>query len=96
VTATRKTPLSSTRFADAGIATVLTAVRIPRMNTMMERRVRTCRSELPDRMLIRNKTHLPRALRTFEDTTTITDRTGHCIRLRRCVPYPNRSPDKAG
>jgi len=36
-------------LADAGITTVLTGVRVPRMNAAMERWVRTCRRELLDR-----------------------------------------------
>lgn len=35
-----------------GIEVVQTGIRIPRMNAIMERRVRTCRSELLDRTLI--------------------------------------------
>ncbi|MEU8798595.1 hypothetical protein [Spirillospora sp. NPDC048819] len=45
-------------LADAGIRTVLTGVRMPRMNAVMERRVQTCRRELLDRMLIWNQRHL--------------------------------------
>lgn len=53
-------------LADAGIRTVPTAVRTPRMNAVMERRVRTCRHELLDRTLIRNRRHLLHALREYE------------------------------
>jgi hypothetical protein len=53
-------------FADAGIAVVLTGVRMPRMNAVMERWVRTCRYELLNRTLIWNQVHLLRALRQFE------------------------------
>jgi hypothetical protein len=53
-------------LADAGIAVVLTGIRMPRMNAVMERWVRTCRSELLDRMLIWNQAHLLHALRQFE------------------------------
>jgi len=45
---------------------ILTDVRIPRMNAVMERWVRTCRSELLDRTLIWNQAHLLHALREFE------------------------------
>jgi transposase len=53
-------------LADAGIAIVLTGIRMPRMNAVMERWVRTCRRELLDRTLIWNQTHLLHALREFE------------------------------
>ena len=53
-------------LADAGIRVVLTGVRIPRMNAIMERWIQTCRRELLDRTLIWNQRHLPHALREFE------------------------------
>ena len=53
-------------LADAGIETVLSGVRMPRMNSIMERRVQTCRRELLDRTLIWNQPHLLCALREFE------------------------------
>jgi hypothetical protein len=40
-----------------GITTVLTGVRMPRMNAIMERWVKTLRTELLDRMLIWNEAH---------------------------------------
>ncbi|WP_347597798.1 hypothetical protein [Acrocarpospora sp. B8E8] len=39
-------------FAKAGIETVLTGIRMPRMNAIMERWVQSCRHELLDRCLI--------------------------------------------
>ncbi|MDN3360062.1 hypothetical protein [Actinomadura sp. DC4] len=53
-------------LTDAGINVVLTGVRMPRMNALMERWVQTCRRELLDRTLIWNQHHLLRALREFE------------------------------
>jgi transposase InsO family protein len=53
-------------LADAGITVVLSGVRMPRMNSIMERWVRTCRRELLDRTLIWNQQHLLYALRTYE------------------------------
>ena len=53
-------------LADAGIKTVLSGVRMPRMNSIMERWVQTCRRELLDRTLIWNRSHLLHALREFE------------------------------
>jgi putative transposase len=53
-------------LADAGINVVLSGVRMPRMNSIMERWVQTCRRELLDRTLIWNQRHLLHALREFE------------------------------
>jgi putative transposase len=54
-------------LADAGIDVVLSGVRMPRMNSIMERWVQTCRRELLDRTLIWNQSHhLLHALRQFE------------------------------
>lgn len=50
----------------AAISTVLTGVRIPRMNAITERWVKTLRAELLDRTLIWNETHLRHALREYE------------------------------
>jgi transposase InsO family protein len=55
-----------TILADAGITGVRTGVRMPRMNAIMERWVRTCRRELLDRTLILNQRHLLHALREYE------------------------------
>ncbi|MEV5010992.1 integrase core domain-containing protein [Streptomyces sp. NPDC055692] len=52
---------------DASVDVVLTGVRMPRMNSIMERWVQTCRRELLDRTLIWNQRHLLHALREFED-----------------------------
>lgn len=51
---------------DAGIDVVLSGIRIPRMNSIMERWIQTCRRELLDRTLIWNQVHLLHALREFE------------------------------
>ena len=53
-------------LADAGIQTVLSGIRVPRMNSIMEHWVQTCRHELLDRTLIWNEAHLRHALRQFE------------------------------
>jgi transposase InsO family protein len=52
--------------ADSGITTITTGIRVPRMNAIMERWIRTCRTELLDRTLILNQAHLLHALREFE------------------------------
>lgn len=51
---------------DAGIEVVLCGVQVPRMNSIMERWVQTCRHELLERILIWNQWHLLHALREFE------------------------------
>jgi putative transposase len=53
-------------LADAGIQVVFTGVRIPRMNAIVERWIRSCRRELLDRTLIWNQRHLLHALREYE------------------------------
>ncbi|WP_258308484.1 integrase core domain-containing protein [Streptomyces sp. NWU339] len=52
--------------ADAGIEVVPTGARTSGMNSIVERRVRACRRELLDRILIWNQRHLLHALREFE------------------------------
>ncbi len=51
---------------DAGIDVVLSGIQIPRMNSIMERWIQTCRRELLDRTLIWNQRHLLHALHEFE------------------------------
>jgi putative transposase len=53
-------------LADTGIMTVLTGVQVPRMNSIMERWIQSCRHELLDRTLIWNQAHLLHALREYE------------------------------
>lgn len=57
---------SNTESSVAGITVVLTRIRMPRMNAVMERWVRTCRHGLLDRTLIWKQAHLPHALYKFE------------------------------
>ncbi|WP_245849467.1 integrase core domain-containing protein [Lentzea kentuckyensis] len=49
-----------------GITTVPTGVRMPRMNSIIERWVKTLRAELLDRTLIWNQNHLRHTLREYE------------------------------
>lgn len=58
--------LFDTILNDAGVEVVLSGVRMPRTNSIMERWVQTCRRELLDRTLIWNHRHLLYALREFE------------------------------
>jgi len=53
-------------LADTGIDVVLSGVRMPRMNSIMERWIQACRHELLDRTLIWNQAHLLSALREYE------------------------------
>ncbi len=54
-------------LADAGIKVVLSGAQMPRMNSIMERWIQTCRRELLDRTLIWNQRHLLHALHEFEE-----------------------------
>jgi putative transposase len=58
--------LFDTVLKDAGVTVVLSGIRMPRMNSIMERWVQTCRHELLDRTLIWNQRHLLHALREYE------------------------------
>ncbi|WP_316784310.1 integrase core domain-containing protein, partial [Streptomyces sasae] len=53
-------------LADAGLTAVTTGIQTPRMNSIMERWIQTCRRELLDRTLIWNLSHLLHTLREFE------------------------------
>ncbi|MER7694593.1 integrase core domain-containing protein [Streptomyces sp. NPDC097610] len=59
--------LSDAVLADAGTEVVLSGVRMPRMNSITERWVQTCRREVMDRTVIWNHAHLLHALREFEE-----------------------------
>jgi putative transposase len=63
---TRYTAAFDAVFQNEGIAIAKTGVRVPRMNAIMERWVRSCRAELLDRTLIVNQAHLLHALREYE------------------------------
>jgi putative transposase len=53
-------------LADTGIDIVLSGIRAPRMNSIIERWVLTRRHELLDRTPIWNENHLRHAVRQFE------------------------------
>jgi hypothetical protein len=83
-------------LADAGIDVVRSGVRMPRMNSIMERWVQACRRELLDRALIWNQSHLLHALREFEQFCN-----GHRPhqgiandRPLRPLPVPLAAPDR--
>jgi putative transposase len=53
-------------LADVGVTVILSGVQVPRMNSVMERWIRSCRRELLDRTLIWNQAHLIHALHEYE------------------------------
>ncbi|MEV4888211.1 integrase core domain-containing protein [Nonomuraea sp. NPDC055795] len=53
-------------LTEVGITMVLAGIRMPRMNSIMERWVQSCRHELLDRCLVWNEHHLRHALREYE------------------------------
>ncbi|MFF3878348.1 integrase core domain-containing protein [Streptomyces sp. NPDC001978] len=55
-----------TVLTDAGLEIVTSGIRMPRMNSIIERWIQTCRHELLDRTLIWDQSHLLHALREFE------------------------------
>ncbi|MFB7224278.1 integrase core domain-containing protein [Streptomyces sp. NPDC056227] len=55
-----------TVLTDAGLEIVTSGIRMPRMNSIMERWIQTCRHELLNRTLIWDRRHLLHALREFE------------------------------
>jgi putative transposase len=54
-------------FRAAGTRIVRSAIQAPRMNSVMERWIGSCRRELLDRTLIWNQRHLMTVLREYED-----------------------------
>ena len=54
-------------FRAAGVRVVRSAVQAPRMNSVMERWIGSCRRELLDRTLVWNQRHLMIMLREYED-----------------------------
>ena len=54
-------------FRSAATRVIHSAVQAPRMNSIMERWIGSCRRELLDRALIRNQRHLVIVLREYED-----------------------------
>jgi hypothetical protein len=69
--------LFDTTLADCGIEVVRSGVRIPRMNAIMERWVRTCRHELLDRTLIPSGHCQRPTARTIARTWTPTSINSH-------------------
>ena len=82
-------------LSDAGISTVLAGVRMPRMNAITERWAKTLRTELLDRTLIWDETHLRHALREYERHYNLhrTHRSLAAAAPLRARPQP-REPDR--
>ncbi len=81
--------------ADAGIETVLSGVRMPRMNSIMERWVQTCRRELLDRTLIWNQPHLLHVLEELEQFNGHRPHQGIAnARPLQPLPVPLAAPDQ--
>jgi putative transposase len=71
-------------------------IRMPRMNAIMERWIRSCRAELLDRILILilNQRHLLHALREYEDFYNHhrPHRALHTAAPQRALPAPIAEP----
>jgi transposase InsO family protein len=83
-------------FKDEGVAIVRTGIRVPRMNAIMERWVRSCRAELLDRTLVVNRTDLLHALGEYETfyNEHRTHRALHAAAPLRPLPPAITEPDR--
>jgi hypothetical protein len=81
---------------DAGLRTVLTGIRMPRMNSIMERWVQTCRHELLDRTLTGTRATSCTPFASSNASTTSTGPTESSGLPDPCARYPNRSPILSG
>jgi putative transposase len=54
-------------FQAAGVRVIRSAIQAPRMNSIMERWIGSCRRELLDRTLVWNQRYLMTVLREYED-----------------------------
>ncbi len=89
-------PLFDEILAQAGIQVVLSGIRMPRMNSVMERWVRTCRHAVLDRTMIWNQRHLLHALREYETHYNYT-RAHQAMQQAaplRAVPTPITDPQR--
>jgi putative transposase len=83
------------KFTDAFDAVLAdTGIRVPRMNSITERWVLSCRRELLHRTLIWNERHLLHALRDYETfyNEHRTHRTLHSAAPLRALPEPITEP----
>ena len=81
------TPAFDAVFQAAGVRVIRSAVQAPRMNSIMERWIGSCRRELLDRTLVWNRRHLMIVLREYEDFFRVQrrDRVGGVIHEYRLV-----------
>ncbi|PSL51526.1 integrase-like protein [Saccharothrix carnea] len=82
-------------LADAGVRVVLSGIRIPRMNVIMERWICSCRRELLDRTLIWNQQHLLHALRQYEQSYNTHRPHQGIANARPLQPLPQPTTDQA-
>jgi len=61
------TPAFDAVFQATGARVIRSAIQAPRMNSIMERWIGSCRRELLDRTLVWSQLHLMTALREYED-----------------------------
>ena len=79
-------------FQAAGIRVIRSGVQTPRMNSIMERWIGSCRRELLDRTLIWNLRHLMMVLREYGTSATPAGRTAPWTRPRHCGRCQIASP----
>ena len=93
---TKFIPMFDAVLVGEGIEAIKCAVRVPLMNSIMERWVLTRRREPLDRTLIYNQAHLPHALRENEThyNAYYTHRALNCAAPPRAVPDPIKDPDE--
>jgi hypothetical protein len=80
-------------FQAVGVRVIRSAVQAPRMNSIMERWVGSCRRELLDRTLVWNRRHQARPGRRWSRSATHTGPTG--CRTMRHNAGPERLPWQA-
>ena len=93
---TKFTAMFDAVLVGEGIEAIKCAVRAPRMNSIMERWVLSCRRELLDRTLIYDQAHLLDALREYETHYNAyrPHRALNCAAPLRPVPEPITDPDE--
>jgi putative transposase len=87
--------LFNTVVADAGIDIVLSGIRMPRMNSIMQRWVQSCRRELLDRTLIWNQRDLFNTLQEFERFYNSHRPHQGIVNARPLLPLPTPITDPA-
>jgi putative transposase len=83
-------------LAGAGLEIVPSGIRMPKMNSVIQRWIQACRRELPDRTLTWNQRHLLHALREFESSCNEHRpyrALGQAAPLRS-LPVPTADPDQ--